>query len=119
MLEFNANEEKGIIEIIVDGKITQEDFYNCKKPIEETIKRHGRIKILEQIRELPGFDPSFVWEGIKFDIKHMKDISHCAVVSDKGWVGPFAKAAGVFISCKIRVFGLNELNEARKWLESE
>jgi len=84
-----------------------------------SVKRRGKIKILEVIREFPGFDPSVLWEGIIFDLKHINDISHCAVVSDKGWVGPLSKAAGAFISCKIRVFKLNERDEARKWLEEE
>ncbi len=119
MLEYKVNDEKNIVEIIVEGKITQEDFDNCIKPIEEMIERSGKIKVLEEIREFPGFDPSVLWKGIKFDFKHLNDVSHIAVISDKGWVGPLSKAAGAFISCKIRVFKLNERDEARKWLEEE
>lgn len=108
-----------IAELIVDGKVTQEDFNRIAGQLENFIEKHGHIRLLEEIRKLDGFEASMVWDGIKFDMKHLKHISHCAVVSDIGWLSPFSKAAGAFISCKIRTFTLDELDEARAWLQAE
>ena len=118
MLIYKEDREKGIVEIVIDGKLTQEDYSRCLQPLEEMIALHGKIKILEEIRDLSGVEPSALWEGIRFDFHHLKDISHCAVVSDKGWVGPIAKASGAFIACKIRVFPLAEIEPAREWLRA-
>ena len=118
MLGYRENPEHGIVEITIDTKITQEDFDRVARQMEAFIEAHGKVKILEEIRHLSGFDASVLWSGLKFDMKHLKDYSHCAVVSDKGWVGPVAKAAGAMISCKVRVFPLDQIEQARQWLRS-
>lgn len=114
--------EHKIAELVIDGKVTHEEFNNIAIQLEGFIEKQGDIKLLEEIRTLKGFDASMVWEGIKFDIKnlkHIRHISHCAVVSDIGWLSPISKAAGAFISCKIRTFTLDQINEARAWLQAE
>ncbi len=116
MIEYTEDTYNGIVELTIDGKVTQEDFDKCIGPIEDLISARGTIRILEVIKSFTGMDPSALWEGIKFDFLHLKDISHCAVVSDKGWVGPATTAASMFFPCKIRVFPLEEIDEARKWL---
>ena len=111
-----------IAQLVVDGKVRHEDFNNIAVQLENFIEKQGRIKLLEEIRTLEGIDASMVWEGIKFDIKnlkHIRHISHCAVVSDIGWLSPISKAAGAFISCKIRTFTLDQIDEARAWLQAE
>lgn len=114
--------EHKIAELVIDGKVTHEDFNNITIQLEGFIEKQGHIKLLEEIRTLKGFDASMVWEGIKFDIKnlkHIRHISHCAVVSDIGWLSPISKAAGAFISCKIRTFTLDQIDEARAWLQAK
>ena len=119
---YTEDPEHKIAELVVDGKVTHEDFNNIARQLESFIEKHGRIKLIEEIRKLEGIDASMVWEGIKFDIKnlkHIRHISHCAVVSDIGWLSPISKAAGAFISCKIRTFSLDQTDEARSWLQAE
>jgi len=114
--------EHKIAELVVDGKVTREDFNSIAIQLENFIEKHGHIKLLEEIRTLEGFDASMLWEGIKFDIKnlkHIRHISHCAVVSDIGWLSAISKASGVVISCKIRTFTLDQIDEARTWLQAE
>jgi len=119
---YTEDPEHKIAELVVDGKVTHEDFNNIAIQLENFIEKHGRIKLLEVIRTLEGIEASMVWEGIKFDIKnlkHIRHISHCAVVSDIGWLSPISKAAGALISCKIRTFTLDQIDEAREWLQAE
>ena len=119
---YTEDPEHKIAELVVDGKVTHEDFNNIARQLESFIEKHGRIKLIEEIRTLEGIDVSMMWEGVKFDIKnlkHIRHISHCAVVSDIGWLSPISKAAGVFISCKIRTFTLDQIDEARAWLQAE
>jgi len=119
MTEYNEDPDTGIAEIVVDGKITKEDFEHVSERMKTFIANQGQIKFLEEISNFKGFDPSVVTQGIRFDIEHLKDISHCAVVTDMGWIGPFARAAGVFISCEIRVFGSGEKDQAQAWLREQ
>ena len=116
MRNYREDHAAGIVEISLDGRIGRADFDRVVTQLEAMFERHDRIRMLEEVRQFSGIDPSLMWEDAKFSLKHLRDIGHCAVVTDKGWVGPFAKAAGALTPCKVRVFGLDELAAARAWL---
>ncbi|MGB3279675.1 MAG: STAS/SEC14 domain-containing protein [Pseudorhodobacter sp.] len=108
--------ETKTFEFTVSGKVTSEDFDALAAPLEDFVDEHGKIRLLEIIEDFQGFDPSVLWKGLKFDIKIIPHISQCAVVSDMGWISPITKAAGAFMSTKLRTFDLSELDAARAWL---
>lgn len=118
-VKYKEYPEQRLVELVVDGKVTQEDFNLIAGQMESFIKMHGKIKLLEEIRKFEGFDPSVLWDGIIFDMKYLKNFSHCAVLTDMGWVGPFSKAAGAFISCKVRTFPLDKKDDAKAWLQTD
>ncbi|MDN5787674.1 STAS/SEC14 domain-containing protein [Pseudorhodobacter sp.] len=105
-----------IFEFTVSGKVTSEDFDALSAPLDAFVKEHDKIKLLEIIESFHGFDPSLLWQGIKYDVKILPHITHCAVVSDMGWISPLTKAAGAFMATKLRTFDLSELDTARDWL---
>ncbi|MBO9471386.1 STAS/SEC14 domain-containing protein [Endozoicomonas sp. G2_2] len=92
-VEYKENAEQKTVGIVVDGKITQADFDSLVPKMEAFIETRGSVKILEIIRNLDCFEPSVLIDGAKFDMKHIKHFSHCAVVSDKGRIGPLARLA--------------------------
>lgn len=116
MTGYEEDPETGIVELVVDGKVTKEDFERLSGRLEAFIEKQGKIKLLEDIRDFKGFDPSVIVKGIRFDIEHLKDISHAAVVTDVGWIGPFTRAAGSFVRTEVRVFRRAEIDDARAWL---
>lgn len=115
---YNEIPEEKTIALYVSGKVTKEDFNEIAPKIESFIQKHNTIKLLEVVSDLKGFEPSMIWSGIQFDLKHLKNISHCAVVSDMSWMTPFAKAAEAFTSTKLRMFDLNQVEDARTWLKT-
>lgn len=119
MIESKVDMDSGIVELTLDGSFSQDDVDAIFEQLEDFIQKKGKIKLLEDIRScnFSDFTPSMLWKGLKFDIQHLKDISHCAVVSDKGWIGPIAKAAGGIVSCEIRAFSLDKHDEALQWLK--
>lgn len=108
--------ETKTFEFTVSGKVTSDDFDALAGPLEDFVEEHGKIKLLEIIEDFQGFDPMMLWKGMKFDIKIIPHITHCAVVSDMGWISPLTKAAGAFMATKLRTFDLDELDAARAWL---
>ncbi len=108
--------ETKTFELTVSGKITPEDFDALSGPLDAFVKEHDKIKLLEIIEDFQGFDPTMLWKGIKYDIRILPHITHCAVVSDMGWLSPITKAAGAFIGTKLRTFDLAEVEAARAWL---
>lgn len=107
------------MEIHVDGKVSHAEFDATISAMDAFIQTHGTVKLLETVVSVKvGMDVSMFWEGLKFDMKNIRHISHCAVVSDIGWISPMSKAAGAFVSTKLRTFNLDEIGAARAWLEN-
>ena len=63
-----------------------------------TSKKHGKLRILEEIRSFEGIDPIALWKDVRFGLAHVNDFTHAAVVADAKWVRTFAEAINsVFI----------------------
>lgn len=105
-----------VIELTLDGKITREEYDDVADRIQTFIDTHGTIRVVEVVRSIGGFDPSVLWQGLKFDLRNLSHISHVAVVSDLGWISPTAKAAGALMSTRLRTFDLDQLEAARAWV---
>ena len=104
-----------VAEIVVSGRITWDDYKEVVDKMQAFIDRNETVKLVEIVESFAGFDPSVILPGIKFDWKNIQHISHVAVVTDIGWMGPMSKAAGALISTKLRTFDLEHLEEARAW----
>lgn len=105
------------VEIIVDGKVSEADFDRIMPQMKAFIHEHGKVKFIEIIKDLDGFEWGMLSKGIKFDLKYMSKFTHCAVVTDKGWIGPFARIMSPFFDIEIKTFKMSEESEARVWLE--
>ena len=116
-IEYREDDATRTAEILVSGKITVEDYIAAVEPMQAFIDRHGTVKFIEIIESFSGVDSLVLWPGIKFDWKNISKISHVAVVSDLGWVGPMSKAAGALISSDVRFFEMDDLEAARAWVK--
>lgn len=115
---YTEDADAKTIELTVAGRVTREDYDSVIDRIQAFIDAHGTIRMVETVESMEGFDPSMVWSGLKFDFRNIRHISHVAVVSDIGWIGPMSKAAGALISTKLRTFALAELDDARAWIRA-
>lgn len=113
---YNEDPTTRVVELTVSGRITRDDYDSVIDRIQTFIDAHDTIKLIEIIESFEGFDPSVIWPGIKFDVKNVRHISHVAVVSDIGWIGPLSKAAGALVSTKLRTFDRDQLDAARAWI---
>ena len=117
MTDLQVDREHGIVEITVDDKyIDQEAFENMIDEFRSLIEEHGKIKVIEVVEQFPDFDPRLLLDDLAFSYQNMDNITHCAVVSDEGWVGPYARMIGVLVPCEIRVFNNFEIDTAREWI---
>lgn len=110
-----------LVELEIDGAVSRTDFETLLPKMQSFIERHEKIRLIEVVKtfEWPGVDMfAMFWEGMKFDFYAIPRISHCAVVSDIGWMSPLSKAAGAVISTKLRTFEMSELDTARDWIKS-
>lgn len=112
---YTEHATKPVVEIRVVGRVTQHDMDEVLPKIKAFIERHGKVRLVEVIEKLDGFETSTILDGIRFDYNYLRDISHAAVVTDVGWIGVFTRAASLVMPVSLRVFALSEIDDARKW----
>ena len=118
MLTHKVDEATGIIEIMIDGPVDRAEYDLAITAIEAMLEKNGSVKVLEILKSVGWIDPSIWWKDTIWGFTHLRDFSRVAVVTDQGWVGPFAKAIGALMLAELRVFPLNAEEAARNWLHS-
>ncbi len=120
-VSYVEHDDLKLVELTVDGAVERADFEELLPRMQAFIEKHERIRLIEIVKDFqwPSLDTfGMIWEGIKFDLYAIPRISHCAVVSDIGWMMPVSKAAGSVMSTKLRTFDMSELEEAQDWVRS-
>lgn len=116
MLTHRVDESSGIVELHVNGPVERVEYDAAITAIDAMIERHGTVKVLEVLKDFGWIDPSIWWKDTVWGLTHLRDFGRCAVVTDKGWVGPFARAIGALMPAEVRVFPLAAEEDARVWL---
>lgn len=116
-VDYLEHPDAGLAELAVSGRVTEADFDAVAPRLAAFVEARGEpVRLLEIVSDFEGFDLALIRKGIAFDVKYLSRFSHCAVVTDSGWIGPFARLASPFISCQVRTFPLGEEAAARAWL---
>lgn len=111
--------ETNIIELTVDGQITEEEFDDILDILEDTIREHESIRVLNIIRslgEFPTIPFSRVWDDVRFGLQHFSEVSRAAVVSDLPWLETMVKVVQPLLKAEVRWFPESQLETARAWL---
>jgi hypothetical protein len=112
---YTESDTAPVAEIRVVGRVTEHDMDQIIPKLEAFILRHGKIRVVEVIERFEGFDATTILDGMKFDIKHLKDVSHAAVVSDIPWVGFMTSSFAMVAPLVVRAFSLDDIEQAREW----
>ena len=118
-LQLNEKDGGKILEVTISGKIVAEDYARFVPETERLIKEHGKIRVLFDMVDFHGWSAGALWEDIKFDVKHFRDIERLAMVGDRKWEQGMAAFCGPFTSAEIRYFDQAEAEQARAWLAGD
>ena len=111
--------EDGVLEVTASGKLTKE-FYEAFVPaVDEAIKERGKIRILFVMHDFHGWTAGALWEDIKFDLKHWKNIERLAIVGESKWEKGMAAFCKPFTTAKVKYFERDRIDEARVWIVAE
>ena len=108
-----------LLHVKVSGKLTKECYEAFGPVADEQIREHGKIRILFQMHDFHGWTAGALWEDIKFDYKHCKDIERLAIVGESKWEEGMAVFCKPFTAAQIQYFDHTRLTEAQSWLEDE
>lgn len=116
MIEYKNNASDNVVELVVAGKLTEADFDQVIVQMTADIEKHGKLRLLEEIRSFEGMDLMALWKDAQFGLKHVNDFSHVAVVADAEWMRTIAAAAGNVLSADVKAFDRSSIDAARNWL---
>ncbi|MFJ9863851.1 STAS/SEC14 domain-containing protein [Streptomyces sp. NPDC101165] len=120
MLERAQDVPSGIDAVKAIGTVSKDDYKAVVEPLVDEARREGRrIRILSEIGpEFRSFTPAAGWEDLKVGIGAMRLFEGCAVVSDIRWIRESTRLASFLMPCPVRVFDVQDREEALRWLAS-
>jgi hypothetical protein len=100
------------------GKLEQSDYANLASEFGALVAKHGKLRVLLDMKDFHGWDSAALWAELKFDLKHFSDIERMAAVGDKAWEHGLIAFTQPFTKATIRYFDPSEESVARAWLTS-
>jgi len=106
-----------VIAIEVDGHIEKKDYEKVNPLVEKAVREFGKVRLYIQITKIEGIQPSAFIEDVKTYLKHFKDLEKVAVVGNSKWHKFWSGLAGPFLSGELKYFTLDQITEAKAWIE--
>ncbi len=117
MFEILNKGTGNIVAIKLEGKLVHEDYALFVPKLEKLIAEHGSIRCFCEMAGFAGLTPYALWDELKFDTRHIKDIERCAIVGDPSWHQWMTKLGEtIFWSAKMRYFDPSQSEEAWQWV---
>ena len=117
-VEVTEGQDGRVLEVKLSGRLQHEDYEQFVPQVEQQIREHGKVRILAQLHDFHGWSVPALWDDIRFDAQHFRDIERLAIVGDAAWEHGMAIFCKPFTSAEIRYFDSSHLAEAREWLTS-
>ena len=103
----------------LSGKLTKESYENFVPAVEKQIQKYGKLRLLVEMHDFHGWTAGALWEDIKFDTHHWRDIERLAIVGETKWEQGMAVFCKPFTTAKIKYFDRSNLDEAKTWIAAD
>jgi SpoIIAA-like len=105
-----------MLEVRLTGKLTAETYEQFVPVVDQQIKEFGKLRMLVILDDFHGWTAGALWEDMKFDLKHWRDIEKLAIVGETRWEAGMATFCKPFTTATIKYFDHTKLDEARQWI---
>ncbi|MGC8643576.1 MAG: STAS/SEC14 domain-containing protein [Isosphaeraceae bacterium] len=102
----------------ISGKLLHQDDARFVPMLEQLIQEHGSVRCLVEMIDLHGIALRSLWDEIKFDVRHARQIERCAVVGDRRWEAWMTSLSRpIFSRAEIRFFDVSDRDKAWEWIK--
>ena len=100
------------------GQVTAADYENIIVPdVEAAFALNRKLRVLYVTAEdFTGFDPGAMWDDVNMGMRHFSGWDRVALVSVVPWLRTTTAAMSFMLPAEIRLFHLNQLDEATRWI---
>jgi len=119
MIEEISGLPEATIGFRATGKVTGDDYDKVLTPaIDRAIEEHHRVKMLAVLGpDFEGYSLEAAWDDTRLGLRHWSGFERIAVATDSAPFRHGLRAMGFLLPCPIRIFGLADEDDARRWLE--
>lgn len=118
MIEYINKPGTNIIELCTAGVADNFKTKELIDRLEADIQKHGKLRVLHEVRSPQGVDLSNFWKDARFALAHDEGFSHIALVTDVVWLANMSQSTGPTLTAEVRVFTRSQIEEARTWLKN-
>lgn len=118
MIKILSDFPGSVLAFSCEGRVTKADYETVLIPaVERALKAHRKVRLYYQVGPgLDGFDTGAMWDDFKVGMEHLTRWERTAVVTDVDWVRIACRAFSFMMPGAVRVFSLNQAEDARKWI---
>ena len=99
------------------GKLTEEEFEAFSQEFRAEISRHGKVRLLIHVPEVPNMESGAMWEDLKLS-RYRDDIERYAIVGESALLEWGTKLGDVLIGGEVRHFDPSREEEAWRWIRA-
>lgn len=120
MIELIEGLGEGVVGARAVGKVTADDYESTLIPAVETaLSQRDKARMLYVLgAEFEGYDGEAALDDARMGLEHWTDFERIAVVTDHGTYRTAIKGFGFLMPGEVKVFGVDELDEAKGWVTS-
>jgi hypothetical protein len=116
MIRYSTEAGSPVVEITVEGSITNKDLENTINGLHSGFDQDGKTRVIEIIRHFTGMELSALWTDIRLGLPLAQKVERVAVVADQAWIRQLAELGRLFTKAELKVFAPDELARARAWI---
>lgn len=122
MMKLMDDLPPGVVGVEAQGKVTSEDYEQVLVPAVEAARQSapdGRVSLLYVLgHEMPDYTVGAGWQDAKLGISRLHSWRRIGVVTDTDWVRRAFQSVGWLVPGEVRVYPVDDLDEARAWVTS-
>jgi hypothetical protein len=118
MIQYQTTADSPVVEISVEGRITDHELRVAIERMRGDIELNGKTRVLERIEHFTGIEPKALWTDMTLGVSVARKITRAAVVADAGWIHASMHLARFFTKAEVKAFHVNELEQARAWIHA-
>lgn len=118
MFVIRQDEKPGIFAVDARDKLTERDYEMLIPRVLAAAEKEGPVRMMIVLHDFEGWEPSALWEDIKFDVKHQDKLAKVAIVGEKNVEKWGTKLSKPFFKAPVKYFEEGDEDAARLWLQS-
>jgi hypothetical protein len=111
--------DERVLGMRISGPIERTDLDTVAAAFEEKLKRHRRLRIYAEVRDMGGITPAALMEDLRLSLRHFRDVEREAFVVDAHWLALLARAGDLLPGIEVRQFSWLEKDEALAWINAD